>query len=60
MMTGQSMRSAAFDLSVTHDYDKGLKALRGLTPFEHVVRCWTEEPERFRNNPTHHMPGLNT
>ncbi|MGF1545094.1 MAG: hypothetical protein ACFB00_11430, partial [Parvularculaceae bacterium] len=42
-----------------YNFAKRLKTLRGLTPFEHVVRCWTEEPERFRNNPTHHMPGLN-
>ena len=39
---------------------KRLKTLRGLTPFEHVVKCWTEEPERFIHNPTRHMQGLNT
>lgn len=43
-----------------YNFAKRLKTLRGLTPFEHVVRCWTEEPERFINDPTHHMPGLNT
>ena len=43
-----------------YNYARRLKTLRGLTPFEHVVRCWTEEPERFTHDPTHYMPGLNT
>ncbi len=43
-----------------YNYARRLKTLRGLTPFEHVVRCWTEEPDRFIHDPTHHMPGLNT
>ena len=43
-----------------YNFAKRLKTLRGVTPFEHVVRCWTEDPERFINDPTHHMPGLNT
>ena len=38
---------------------KRLKTLRGLTPFDHVVRCWTEEHERFIYDPNHHMLGLN-
>lgn len=42
------------------NYAKRLKTLKGLTPFEHIVRCWTEKPKSFRLNPTHHMPGLNT
>lgn len=37
-----------------------LKTLQGLTPYEHIVKCWTEEPQRFWINPAHHMPGLNT
>jgi len=43
-----------------YNYAKRLKTLRGLTPFEHIVQCWTNEPKRFKLNPTHHMPGLNT
>lgn len=37
-----------------------LKTLRGLTPFEHIVRCWAENPDRFMHDPTHNTPGLNT
>ena len=43
-----------------YNYARRLKTLRGLTPFEHAVRCWTEEPERFIHDPAHHMPVLNT
>jgi len=43
-----------------YNYGKRLKTLKGLTPFEHIVKCWTEKPKLFRLNPTHHMPGLNT
>ena len=43
-----------------YNFAKRLKTLKGLTPFEHVVKCWAEQPERFRVDPTHHTPGLNT
>ncbi|MBN4083057.1 IS481 family transposase [bacterium AH-315-B06] len=41
-----------------YNFAKRLKTLKGFTPFEHVVKCWTEQPERFKVNPTHHTPGL--
>jgi len=34
-----------------------LKTPRGLTPYERVCQDWTKEPERFRVNPSHHIPG---
>jgi len=43
-----------------YNFAKRLKALRGLTPYEHVVKCWTEEPNRFNLDPNHLSPGLNT
>lgn len=43
-----------------YNFAKRLKTLKGLTPFEHIVKCWTQQPERFRVNPTHHTLGLNT
>jgi hypothetical protein len=33
------------------------KTLRGLTPYEFVCQTWTREPERFRLDPSHHIPG---
>ena len=34
-----------------------LKTLRGLTPYEFVCQVWTKEPNRFRLDPSHHIPG---
>ena len=43
-----------------YNHARRLKALRGLTPYEFTCRAWTQEPERFRIDPSHHTPGLNT
>jgi len=42
-----------------YNYAKRLKSLRGLSPYEFICKAWTDEPDRFRLNPIHHMPGLN-
>ena len=42
------------------NHARRLKALRGLTPYEFTCRAWTQEPERFRLDPSHHTPELNT
>ena len=42
-----------------YNYAKRLKTLKGLTSHEHICRCWTETPDRFRFNPLHHTVGLN-
>jgi transposase InsO family protein len=42
-----------------YNFAKRLKALRGRTPFGHIVKCWTEEPNSFILDPTHLSPGLN-
>lgn len=43
-----------------YNFAKRLKTLKGLTPFEYVANRWTDQPQRFRLNPTQHFPGLNT
>jgi hypothetical protein len=43
-----------------YNFAKRLKTPRGLTPHEHICKCWTENPDRFRLNPIHHMAGLNS
>lgn len=48
------------DFVNAYNYARRLKTLRGLTPFEYVCKIWTEEPKRFRIDPTHQSPGLNT
>ncbi len=42
-----------------YNYGKRLKTLKGLTPFEFIAKCWTNEPERFNKSPFHHSAGLN-
>ena len=42
-----------------YNFAKRLKSLSGLTPFEHLCKIWTEQPQRFRLNPIHHMAGPN-
>ena len=40
-----------------YNHARRLKTLRGLTPYEHVLQVWTKQPERFRLDPSHHIPG---
>ena len=40
-----------------YNHARRLKTLRGLTPYEFIVQTWTREPERFRLDPSHHIPG---
>jgi len=43
-----------------YNFAKRLKSLRGLSPYECIVKTWQEEPDRFWIDPTHHTMGLNT
>jgi transposase InsO family protein len=43
-----------------YNFAKRLKTLKGLTAFEYICKCWTEDQKRFTVNPTHLFPGLNT
>lgn len=47
------------DFIAAYNYGRRLKALRGLTPFEAIRKVWTADPDRFRLNPLHQMPGPN-
>jgi transposase InsO family protein len=40
-----------------YNHARRLKTLRGLTPYEFVCQTWAKEPERFRLNPSHLIPG---
>ena len=42
-----------------YNFARRLKTLQGLTPYEFICNVWTQEPERFRLDPLHQMPGLN-
>lgn len=45
---------------MAYNFARRLKTLQGLTPYEHVCKIWTKEPERFKINPAQHTVGLNT
>lgn len=48
------------DFVSAYNFGRRLKTLKGLTPYEFICKCWTNQPERFNLNPIHKMPGLNT
>ncbi|WP_454918634.1 IS481 family transposase [Xanthobacter sediminis] len=47
------------DFVAAYNFGRRLKTLRGLTPYEFICKCWTNQPERFTLDPIHQMPGLN-
>ena len=54
------LRTHLADFVAAYSFARRLKTLRGLTPYEYVVKCWTERPDQFKVDPRHHMPGPNT
>src|SRR5690349_14969784 len=36
---------------MAYNFAKRLKTLNGLTPYEHICKVWTTQPNRFRLNP---------
>jgi transposase InsO family protein len=54
------LRRHLTDFLSAYNFARRLKTFKGLTPYEFICKCWTKEPERFRLNPIHQMPGLNT
>ncbi|MCG8653451.1 MAG: DDE-type integrase/transposase/recombinase, partial [Pirellulales bacterium] len=53
------LRSHLTDFLAAYNFAKRLKTRKGLTPYEHICKLWTEQPQRFTRNPIHHMTGLN-
>jgi transposase-like protein len=53
------LRRHLADFVMAYNFGRRLKTLKGLTPYEHICKCWTNEPERFTLNPIHQMPGPN-
>jgi transposase InsO family protein len=56
----RQLKAHLTDFIDAYNFGKRLKTLKGLTPYEYICKVWTHEPERFRINPIHHMPGPNT
>src|SRR5215211_1566109 len=53
------LRQHLADFVAAYNFGRRLKTLKGLTPYEFICKQWTLEPERFRLDPLHQMPGLN-
>jgi transposase InsO family protein len=53
------LRQHLSDFVTAYNFARRLKTLKGLTPYEFICKRWTLEPERFRLDPLHQMPGLN-
>ncbi|TIQ41196.1 MAG: transposase family protein, partial [Mesorhizobium sp.] len=54
------LRRHLADFLSAYNFARRLKTLKGLTPYEFICKTWKKEPERFRLDPVHQMPGLNT
>ena len=57
--THDQLRTHLADFVAAYNFARRLKNLKGLTPDEFICKQSTLEPERFRLNPLHQMPGLN-
>ena len=55
----QQLEAYLADFVGAYNFGRRLKTLRGLTPYEFICKTWTKEPQRFRLDPLHQMPGLN-
>jgi transposase InsO family protein len=57
--THDQLRAHLGAFLTAYNFARRLKTLRGLTPYEYICKVWTAEPQRFRLDPLHQMPGLN-
>src|ERR1700674_4174728 len=55
----QQLRQHLADFVAAYNFGRRLKTLKGLTPFEHICKSWTSQPERFILNPLQQRPGIN-
>ena len=54
------LRTHLRDFVDAYNFARRLKTLKGLTPYEFICKAWTSQPERFKLNPLHQCPGLNS
>ena len=55
----EQLRIHLSDFIAAYNFGRRLKTLKGLTPYEYICTCWTDQPELFTLNPIYQMPGLN-
>ena len=54
------LRQHLDDFMAAYNFGRRLKTLNGLKPYEFICKSWTSDPNRFKLDPIHQMPGLNT
>jgi len=54
------LRHHLADVVAACNFSPPLKTLKGLTPDAFIGKQGTSQPERFRLNPLHQTPGLNS
>jgi transposase InsO family protein len=57
--THQQLRAHLDDFIAAYNFARRHKILRGLTPYEYICKLWTQQPDRFKLDPTHQIPGPN-
>jgi len=48
----RQLRSHLSDFINAYNFARRLKTLKGLTPYEYICKIWTNDPKRFRLNPS--------
>ena len=56
----EQLRRHLPDFIAAYNFGRRLKTLEGLTPYELICKQWTIEPDRFKLDPIHQMPGPNS
>ena len=55
----EELRGHLANFVTAYNFAKRLKTLKGLTPYEFICNAGINQPEKFKLNPRHEMPGLN-
>ncbi|GJD53820.1 IS481 family transposase ISMtsp16 [Methylobacterium crusticola] len=53
----KSLKAHVLAFVAAYNFAKHLKALHWKTPFQTICQAWTKDPDRFRINPHHLIPG---
>ncbi|BAR47253.1 transposase and inactivated derivatives [Methylobacterium aquaticum] len=53
----QSLKAHVLAFVTDYNFAKHLKALRCKTPFQTICHAWTKDPDRFKIDPHHLIPG---
>ncbi len=53
----KSLKAHVLAFVTAYNFAKHLKALRWKTPFQTICQAWTKDPDRFKIDPHHPIPG---